>query len=292
MAWVKLPDEWADSPVAEQIGDAAAMLHLRALSWSNRNFADGFIPESRPRRLTAHDDVEDLVNRLVGAGLWDRISGGFQITAAKGLLEHQLTRAEVEDFKAKKAEAGSKGGKASAQARAQAKAEASAQSNAQAKFNPSSTSSSPRPQTTSPSTGATASNPSTPEETSPVTPGDAGGLFGDINPDLAADSDNPNQGFTPPELVRGGVGNDGVKQSTPTSKSTLRDEDGDDRDQDEDGQDDESLAGFRADSYAEDHDDGDDDGAEWDYGDALPWDRGASTHVRDLARRSRIGAVK
>jgi len=92
MTWVRLDDTFADDPLMDRAGAAAAWLHVAGLCYSNRHLTDGFIPAERVRRLTASGDVDEQLAELVGLGVWQLDAGGYRIVHH---LEHQFTREQV-----------------------------------------------------------------------------------------------------------------------------------------------------------------------------------------------------
>jgi hypothetical protein len=91
----------------EQAGNAAMGLWVRAGSWSACYLKDGFVPYNIVRRFGTKQQAE----RLVEVGLWDRMPDGY------GFVDWdvwQPTKDEVIRKRAKRAEAGRKGGFAKA----------------------------------------------------------------------------------------------------------------------------------------------------------------------------------
>jgi hypothetical protein len=151
VVWVRLDDEFSEHPKVAALGDLAPLagwLHVCALCYCNRHLTDGFLPAGKlytlasfrhlgvetggPKDTAGHEhgiQIEELVAALLGVGMWDEASGGYQI---HDYLDYQPSKAEYEELTEKRRQAGRAGGKASAQARAQAIAEP----NAQARFKP------------------------------------------------------------------------------------------------------------------------------------------------------------
>ena len=107
MTWVKLDDNWCDSPQVFEAGPEAAWLHVCALSWSNRQLADGRVPRSMLRRLVPLADPEAAAERLVHVGMWKPTEDGWQIIDC---LEHQPSREKVLEIRGKRKAAGKQGG--------------------------------------------------------------------------------------------------------------------------------------------------------------------------------------
>jgi hypothetical protein len=104
MPWVLLDDGFHSNPKVLEVGNAGAGLYARALSYCGDHLTDGYVPMSWARTVAA----PKLREQLVTAGLWAEDNGGYQI---KDYLEVNPSRAEVEEMRAKKAEAGRKGAK-------------------------------------------------------------------------------------------------------------------------------------------------------------------------------------
>lgn len=79
MVWVKLDDRWPEHPKTVQVGDRAAFLFVSGLCYCARNRRDGFIPEGIVSQLTPARNAGRLAEKLVVAGLWERVDGGFQV---------------------------------------------------------------------------------------------------------------------------------------------------------------------------------------------------------------------
>lgn len=102
MPWVKFSDDWYDDPKIIAAGDTAALLWVKAVSWSARNLTDGLIPAELLPRLLTSPDTPTIASRLIDLGLFvEDISGGYQIA---NFLEYQKSRAEVMEAREKEAE--------------------------------------------------------------------------------------------------------------------------------------------------------------------------------------------
>lgn len=112
MTWFKVDDSFYDHPKVFDAPDCAVALWTRAGCWSARNLTDGFVPASLPARLCGDPDI--AVRELVNRGLWKRAKGGYQF---HDWLDRNPSRKDVEQQRAKRAEAGRKGGLASGKAR-------------------------------------------------------------------------------------------------------------------------------------------------------------------------------
>lgn len=129
MPWFRVDDVLADHPKVIMAGNAAMGLWVRAGAWSMKHLTDGFIPEAVVSILGTTKEAAALVR----VGLWTSSSGGYTFHAWEG---RQPTKDEVEDRRAKRAEAGRKGGLKSGESRREAKAEANASGMVEAFANP------------------------------------------------------------------------------------------------------------------------------------------------------------
>lgn len=129
MTWFKVDDTLAFHRKTVAAGVAAMGLWVRAGSWSAQTLTDGFVPEHMVPPLA--DGDAGLAGRLVEAGLWRRVRGGYSFHE---WAERQPSRQSIEDRRAVRAEAGRKGGVRSGQVRGTngSKPEASASSKPEA----------------------------------------------------------------------------------------------------------------------------------------------------------------
>ena len=127
MSWVKIDDGFPDHPKVVRLDDAAFRLHVSALCYAARAGTDGFIPESMVPRL--HHTGPKLVDQLLAAGLWHRREGGFTV---HDFLDYNLSKAEGEALRKKRAAAGQLGGRRSGESRRSSTDEANDEANAQA----------------------------------------------------------------------------------------------------------------------------------------------------------------
>lgn len=102
MPWVLLDDGFHSNPKVLAVGNAGAGLYARALSYCGDHLTDGYVPMSWARTAA----TANLRQHLVDAGLWAEENGGYRID---DYLEVNPSRAEVEERRKKKAEAGRKG---------------------------------------------------------------------------------------------------------------------------------------------------------------------------------------
>src|SRR4051812_18430034 len=107
MPWVRLEDGFPEHPKIVRAGPAAAWLFVCSLAYANRNLTDGFIPSAIVPRLSELKGTDGLAKRLVEAGLWEAVDGGFQVhdyltyqpSAAKLKEERDKTAARVEAWR-------------------------------------------------------------------------------------------------------------------------------------------------------------------------------------------------
>jgi hypothetical protein len=129
VTWFKVDDTLAFHHKVVAAGVSAMGLWVRAGSWSAQTLTDGFVPEHMVPALA--DGDAGLAARLVEAGLWRRVKGGY---AFHEWSERQPSRQSVEKRRSVRAAAGRKGGVRSGQVRGnkESKSEASASSNSEA----------------------------------------------------------------------------------------------------------------------------------------------------------------
>ena len=100
MSWARIDDTLYDHPKLDRLGRdrlAGVGLQVLAISWSNRFLTDGFVPEERIPRLGG---TLRLAEKLVEAGMWERVAEGFHIhdfhayskSRARVLLEREGAR--------------------------------------------------------------------------------------------------------------------------------------------------------------------------------------------------------
>jgi len=136
MSWLRLSDDFVDDPAILELGDLEALAgwtYLRLVSYAARHLTDGEIPAGILRREDA-----PAIEALVRVGLLERRGAGAYLprfidqvdeNGVVVALGHHPARAFVEQRRATRAKAGSKGGRASAHARDRARAGAGAQAN-------------------------------------------------------------------------------------------------------------------------------------------------------------------
>lgn len=107
MTWVKIDDNFPDHPRVVGLTDAAFRTHVSAICYSARYLTDGSIPSSAMRSIGPRRAAQELE----AAGLWARTDHGWMI---RDYLDYNPSRAEVEEQRERKREAGRRGGLAKA----------------------------------------------------------------------------------------------------------------------------------------------------------------------------------
>lgn len=118
MSWFKVDDHLAMHPKVVCAGNRAMGLWVRAGSWACDQLTDGFIPT---QMISPLGGTRADARQLVAAGLWTAVEGGWKF---HDWGDSNPTRDEVEAQRAKRAEAGRKGGRS--KAKTPSKTEASA----------------------------------------------------------------------------------------------------------------------------------------------------------------------
>jgi hypothetical protein len=108
MAWIRLDDQIAHHPKFVKAGAVAAWLWVCGQSYCGRYLTDGFIPCDALSSLGTVAKPEREAARLVAAGLWDSVDGGWQI---HDYHDYQPTREEVERRRENRRESGRLGGR-------------------------------------------------------------------------------------------------------------------------------------------------------------------------------------
>jgi hypothetical protein len=90
---VKVADTFTDHPKVLAAGEDAAWLFVSGLCYCSRHLTDGFIPSSALRKITGKPRPQVLAARLVSAGLWEPVEGGWNV---HHYLEQQRSKEEVE----------------------------------------------------------------------------------------------------------------------------------------------------------------------------------------------------
>jgi hypothetical protein len=130
MPWFKVDDNLAFHYKTVAAGVSAMGLWVRAGSWCAQTLTDGFVPEHMVPALA--DGDAGLAGRLVEAGLWRRVKGGFVFHE---WTDRQPSRQSIENLRTARAAAGRNGGLKSGQVRGTkaSKPEASGEASASSK---------------------------------------------------------------------------------------------------------------------------------------------------------------
>lgn len=114
MTWFRVDDSFGDHPKVRAIprGKRRAAVGLWTLTgaWSARHLTDGFVPRAVALEEGSPAEVADLL----AAGLWLEVEGGYQFNDWD---VYQPTRAQVQERRRVRAEAGAKGGTVSGRVR-------------------------------------------------------------------------------------------------------------------------------------------------------------------------------
>jgi hypothetical protein len=119
MSYAPLDDHFDEHPKLVSLDAAEMGVIACAITYATRNLSDGRVPRVWPERRFGRQGPK-LVKHLVDLGIWSvRPDGDFEIV---GFLDHNPSRADVLAKRAKRAEAGSKGGLVSWDRRERARA--------------------------------------------------------------------------------------------------------------------------------------------------------------------------
>jgi len=114
MPWIKIDDQIAHHPKFMAAGALASWLWVCGQSYCARYLTDGFIPESALPTLGNVPQARTQAQILVRVGLWEMADGGYRV---HDYHDFQPSRADVEERRRQRAEAGRKGGVRSGHAR-------------------------------------------------------------------------------------------------------------------------------------------------------------------------------
>ena len=122
MAWAKIDDRFFSHPKIRRAGKEAVLLYLAGLTYCNEHLTEGFISEESLPLIGFYafvDDFKQSASKLVDVGLWHvsskGLSNGYEV---HDYFDYNPTKEQVEETKKARAEAGSRGGKASAAVKA------------------------------------------------------------------------------------------------------------------------------------------------------------------------------
>jgi hypothetical protein len=125
MPWIKVDDQIAHHPKFMAAGAVASWLWVCGQSYCARYLTDGFVPESALPTLGNVTNPKAHAQTLVRVGLWDRAEGGYRV---HDYLQFQPSRADVEERRRQRANAGRKGGLRSGHTRSRGARETSSAS--------------------------------------------------------------------------------------------------------------------------------------------------------------------
>jgi hypothetical protein len=92
MPWIRLDDQFPDHPKVLAAGPAASWLYVCGIGYCNRLLTDGLIPSGQVRKLADVDNATELAGKLVEAGLWEQVEGGYQV---HDFLDYQPSAEQV-----------------------------------------------------------------------------------------------------------------------------------------------------------------------------------------------------
>jgi len=111
VAWVKWTDDAAFHPKLMRVGLAGTGLFVKGLSACALYGTDGFIEDAWVQaQVNRPGEDSELPGRLVDAGLWERVDGGYEV---HDYLDYNLSQAQFRALRSQRVRAG----KASAAAR-------------------------------------------------------------------------------------------------------------------------------------------------------------------------------
>jgi hypothetical protein len=82
MSWVKLDDQFFRHPKVIEAGRDARELYVASLCYSAAALTNGFIQSAALRKIAMDADIDEwdtAADRLVDAGLWEQVAGGWQV---------------------------------------------------------------------------------------------------------------------------------------------------------------------------------------------------------------------
>lgn len=110
MPWVKLDDQFPFNRKAILAGKDGRALYVTALCWTAGQLTDGLIDNAVVPMLAALSEVADAgeaTERLVSAGLWEPVDGGYEI---HDFHDYNPSSDDVRKMREARAEAGRRGG--------------------------------------------------------------------------------------------------------------------------------------------------------------------------------------
>jgi hypothetical protein len=117
-SWIKLDDHLSEHPKILEVGPLAAWLYVCSIQYANRRRTDGFVPARAIYTLVDLGEcgivrgcvgkaqepdygavyAAELAERLVAAGLWETVEGGYHI---HDYLDYQASAEKIDQFRAK-----------------------------------------------------------------------------------------------------------------------------------------------------------------------------------------------
>lgn len=112
MAYAQTEYEFWSNPKVRAAGKDAAIMHIAGCGYCNQHLTDGFISDSAVgfvAYMAFQRSHAKALATLVEKRLWLRVEGGYMIN---DFLEHNKSKAQVEEFRQKKSAAGKASGAA------------------------------------------------------------------------------------------------------------------------------------------------------------------------------------
>ncbi len=105
---MKLLTDFEGSPKVLAAGNAACGVFARSLAYCGLHETDGLVPKEWAEQVVAREGQHEIPERLCEVGLWEKVGmTGFQIV---GFTDVNKSRNDMADLRAKRSQAGSKGG--------------------------------------------------------------------------------------------------------------------------------------------------------------------------------------
>ncbi|MFI1889864.1 hypothetical protein [Streptomyces jumonjinensis] len=93
MPWVRLDDRFPSHRKVALLSDRAFRLYVSALCWASENLTEGRILDRELTVVARLRGIKAAAKELEGAGLWDRVEGGWEI---HDFLEYNPDRARIQ----------------------------------------------------------------------------------------------------------------------------------------------------------------------------------------------------
>lgn len=108
---MKLLTDFEGSPKVLAAGNAACGVFARSLAYCGLHETDGLVPKEWAEQAVAREGQQEIPERLCEVGLWEKADDtGFRIT---GFTDVNKSRHDMAELRAKRSEAGKKGGESS-----------------------------------------------------------------------------------------------------------------------------------------------------------------------------------